>query len=221
RLLGPLLGGSVFTFGLVLAVALAGIGAGGLLYALVAGDRRASQAGFAVSCLLEAAAVAATYACGDRVATLALVLLPLQSAGFSAHVGGWTIVTLIVVLPPALVAGYQFPLLIALFGHGRERVGSHVGYAYAANTAGAIVGSLAGGFGLLPWLSAPTAWRLVAIVLLLLGLAAIVIPVARSGETPLSRAGRAPLLAYLLAGVTIVLLFAPGPTPVWPPSRHA
>ena len=33
-MLGPLLGGSVFTFGLILAVALAGIGIGGLLYAL-------------------------------------------------------------------------------------------------------------------------------------------------------------------------------------------
>ena len=53
----------------------------------------------------------------------------------------------IVVLPPAIVAGYQFPLLIALFGRGRDRVGRHVGLAYAANTAGAIVGSLAGGFG--------------------------------------------------------------------------
>ena len=40
RLLAPLLGGSVFTFGLVLAVALAGIGLGGLLYALV---RRATS----------------------------------------------------------------------------------------------------------------------------------------------------------------------------------
>ncbi len=32
RMLGPLLGGSVFTFGLILAVALVGIGIGGLLY---------------------------------------------------------------------------------------------------------------------------------------------------------------------------------------------
>ena len=35
RLLSPLLGGSVFTFGLVLAIALIGIGIGGLLYSLV------------------------------------------------------------------------------------------------------------------------------------------------------------------------------------------
>jgi spermidine synthase len=213
RLLGPLLGGSVFTFGLVLAVALTGIGLGGLAYSMFAGDRRASLTGFAVSSLVEAAAVAATYALGDRVATLALVLLSLQSAGFAAHVAGWTIVTAIVVLPPALVAGYQFPLLIALFGHGRDRVGSHVGFAYAANTAGAIVGSLAGGFGILPWLSAPLAWKLVAVVLLVLGVAAAVLAAAR-------RTARASSLSLTVAAaaVTTVLLFATGPTAVW---RHA
>src|SRR5205823_386728 len=123
RLLGPLLGGSVFTFGLVLAVALGGIGIGGLLYSLIAGDQPASLSGFAWSCLIEAAAVAATYALGDRIAVLALLLLPAGAGGFLAQTACWTLVTAIVVLPPALVAGYQFPLLIALFGHGRERVG--------------------------------------------------------------------------------------------------
>ena len=78
-------------------------------------------------------------------------------------------------LPPAIVAGYQFPLLIALFGRGRERLGRDVGLAYAANTAGAIAGSLAGGFGVLPWLSAPGAWRLCAVLLLALGAAAVVL----------------------------------------------
>ena len=71
-------------------------------------------------CLLEAAAVAATFALGDRVALLALALLPLGAAGFAATIAGWTLVTAIVVLPPAFVAGYQFPLLIALFGRGRD-----------------------------------------------------------------------------------------------------
>ncbi len=36
RMLGPILGGTTFTFGLILAVALAGIGLGGALYALIA-----------------------------------------------------------------------------------------------------------------------------------------------------------------------------------------
>ena len=155
RLLGPLLGGSVFTFGLVLAVALAGIGVGGLLYSLVGRNRPATLGGFAVCCLAEAVAVAATFALGDRVALLALALLPLGVTGFAAAIAGWTLVTALVVLAPAIIAGYQFPMLIALFGQGRERLGRDVGLAYAANTAGAIVGSLAGGFGVLPWLSAP------------------------------------------------------------------
>jgi hypothetical protein len=94
--------------------------------------------------------VGATYALGDRVALLALLSMPLRSAGFAAQTFGWTAVASIVVLPPAVVAGYQFPLLIALFGRAREGLGRQVGLAYAANTLGAIVGSLAGGFGLLP-----------------------------------------------------------------------
>jgi predicted membrane-bound spermidine synthase len=72
-------------------------------------------------------------------------------------------VTGIVVLPASVVAGYQFPLLIALFGRGRERLGHQIGVVYASNTIGAIVGSLAGGFGLLPALSAPGASGLRAV----------------------------------------------------------
>jgi spermidine synthase len=229
RLLAPLLGGSVFTFGLVLAIALIGIGVGGLLYALVSDDRPATLAGFATSCLLEAAAVAATYALGDRLAVLALVLLPLRAAGFAAHIGGWAIVATLAVLPPAIVAGYQFPLLIALFGRGRERVGREVGLAYAANTAGAIAGSLAGGFGLLPWLSAPGAWRLSAEMLILLGAAAAVIDIQRRRrETRETRTeshslrflqALGPTFAFVaLIAATLALLMATGPTPVW---RHS
>ncbi len=119
RMLGPLLGGSIFTFGLILAVALAGIGVGGLLYALTSDDRAASLSRFASSCLLEAAALAGVYALGDRLAVLTLTLRPLASLGFGTAVVCWTLVTMVVVLPAAIVAGYQFPLIIALFGRGR------------------------------------------------------------------------------------------------------
>jgi spermidine synthase len=227
RLLGPLLGGSVFTFGLVLAVALAGIGLGGLLYSLIGHDRPASLSGFAACCLLEAGAVAATFALGDRVALLALALLPLGAAGFLAAIGGWTLVTAIVVLAPAIIAGYQFPMLIALFGQGREHLGRDVGLAYAANTAGAIVGSLAGGFGVLPWLSAPGAWRLVAVVLAALGIAAVIIrrnaetaEIAETGSVTSLRALRAlrSMSGHVaLAVFTLLLLAAAGPTAIW---RH-
>lgn len=226
RLLSPLLGGSVFTFGLVLAVALVGIGIGGLLYALVAHERPPTLLGFAATCLFEALAVALTFALGDRVALLALTFLQLSATGFSAAVAGWTIVTAIVVLPPAIISGYQFPLLIALFGRGRDRLGRDVGLAYAANTAGAIIGSLAGGFGVMPWLSAPGAWRLVAVVLVALGAAAAGLSLmnAETEESADSSGLRAPrtlrsiVLPFALAAVTLLLLAAEGPTAIW---RHS
>jgi spermidine synthase len=211
RMLGPLLGGSVFTFGLILAVALAGIGAGGLVYALVGHNRRPSLGGFAVSCLLEAAAMAAAYAFGDRLAVMAVVLLPLGHVGFAARVLGWTIVTAFVVLPPALVAGYQFPMLIGMFGSGREQVGRQVGLAYATNTLGALAGSLTGGFGLLPWLSAPGAWRFVAACLVVLGVGAAVLELRRGARRLLAPAAA-------LAAITIAFLTSVGPTAAW---RHS
>ena len=211
RMLGPLLGGSVFTFGLILAVALTGIGFGGLVYAVIGSNRAASLPAFAMSCLLEAAAIAAAYALGDRLAVLALILTPLGQAGFGAHMAWWSAIAAIVVLPAALVAGYQFPLLVALFGRGRERVGAQLGQVYASNTVGAIAGSLAGGFGLLPWLSAPGAWRLVSVALVALGVCATALSIRRG-----ARRGLVPQVA--LAALVIVLLLAAGPTAAW---RHS
>ena len=210
RMLGPLLGGTVFTFSLILAIALAGIGLGGLVYALVASDRPPTLRGFAWSCLLEAGAMALAFALGDRLALLALVLQPLGHAAFAAQVFGWGLVAAVVVLPAAMIAGYQFPMLIALLGHGRTQVGRQIGLAYAANTVGAIVGSLAGGFGLLPWLSAPGAWRFATLSLVMLGAAAVALSAA-------SRSRRTFIAQATLAVVTIMLLATTGPTAVW---RH-
>ncbi len=168
--------------------------------------------------LLEAAAVAATFALGDRVALLALALLPLGGVGFPAAIAGWTLVAAIVVLPPAIIAGYQFPMLIALFGQGRKRLGRDVGLAYAANTGGAIVGSLAGGFGALPWLSAQGAWRLVAAVLVTLGLAAAV--VRRSGREAPKPARTRSWIPGFADGITLLLLAAAGASGDLASRRH-
>src|SRR2546428_13502437 len=74
RMLAPLLGGSTYTFGLILAVALAGIGAGGLVYAAGARARRPSLVGFLTPCVLEALCLPPPYAPRDRRALLALQL---------------------------------------------------------------------------------------------------------------------------------------------------
>lgn len=204
RMLAPLLGGSTFTFGLILAVALLGIGLGGAAYSFWSGGGRATAGGFALTCSLEAVAIAFPFALGDRLAVAEQFLRDLGQFGFAGYVLAWSLLTIVVVLPAAFIAGIQFPLLISLLGSGREDVGRDVGHAYAWNTAGAIAGSLAGGFGLIPLLSAPGAWRLVIVLLALLGIAAALV-------------GRASF-AGVFAVIAIAGTFALGPTAAW---RHA
>lgn len=211
RMLGPILGGSTFTFGLILAEALLGIGIGGLLYPLLYRHRQPAMYDLALSCALEAAAIALPFAMGDRLAVSAAILLRDSSQSFLQIVGAWGIIASIVVLPAAIIGGIQFPLIIATLGKGDENVGKQVGWAFACNTLGSIVGSLAGGFGLLPLLSATGVWKSVAAILAITSLALVV------GSRQVKRMqfrDLAPLGMALLAGV---FLNFTGPTTVW---RH-
>jgi spermidine synthase len=204
RMLSPLLGGTVFTFGLILATALLGIGAGGLFYGLAGRARPVTLLALATTCLLEAVTIAAGFALGDRLALLALLLRPLGNVSFGGLVLGWSAVTGLVVLPPAFVAGVQFPLLVGLLGRGREHVGRDIGRATAFNTGGAVLGALAGGFGLLPLLTAPGCWRFTAALLVGLGAVAAILDAGRAGL-------RIVAPAVLILAVA-VLLSARGPT---------
>src|SRR5436305_1725257 len=184
----------------------------GLVYAAGARARRPTLVGFVTTCVVEALCIALPYALGDRVALLAMQLRPLGFLGFGYLVLVWLPVTMLVVLPAAAVAGYQFPLLVGLLGAGERGVGREVGLAYAANTAGAIVGSLAGGFGLIPMLTAPGAWR--AVVLLLVALGAVCLLRALRAGAPLRRA----LVPLGLGLASVLLCRADGPTAFW---RHS
>jgi spermidine synthase len=211
RMLAPLLGGSTFTFGLILAVALFGIGLGGLIYAFGFSNRRVTLAGFAFVCALEGLFIAAPYALGDRIALTAMLLRPLGSLGLYGHVMAWTAICTVVVLPAAVISGIQFPTLIALLGKGKTHVGADTGRTYAWNTGGAILGSFCGGFGLLPALSAPGAWRFVVVILCALAAAAVATSIARTGNYFRQ------LPALGTAAFALCLLTATGPTSFW---RH-
>jgi spermidine synthase len=210
RMLSPLLGGSSYTFGLILAVALVGIGLGGLAYARVH-DRPATLAAFGLTCALEAACIALPYALGDRLAALAIVLRPLGAFGLGGHVFAWSVVCAIVVLPAAIVSGYQFPLTIALFGPGRTDVARDVAFTYAANTLGSIAGSLAGGFGLMPLLTATGCWRLAAWTLIVAAALSTVLAVTKQGS-------RAPFAIGVATIAILMLVRSTGPTAAW---RHS
>ena len=213
RMLAPLLGGTSFTFGLILATALLGIGLGGTFYAFSGANRTPSLIGFALTCSLEALFIGIPLALGDRVAILAMLLRPLASLGFGGLVLGWTAITSLVVLPASFIAGFQFPLLIALLGKGTNHVGHDVGRAYAWNTAGAVLGALAGGFGLLPALTASGSWRFAVVTLVAVASATALL------ESRRSRVRSSLASVFVLSVLAVALVALPvGPTAVW---RHS
>ncbi len=198
-----LLGGFRAVFSLLLTLILAGIGigslAGGALY------RRTGRAaeGFMlvqalfVACVLGGFALAdvdtinADDASGARVSA---------TSGDASAVGLyeelWFDVKpmLLEVVVPALLMGFSFPLANAVIQRAEQSVGRRAGILYFANTAGAVGGSLAAGFVLLPALGL----QLSATILMIVAALAIV---------PLYLAARPPVrpfaTALLIAGAAI------------------
>lgn len=214
RMLSPLLGGTAYTFGVILSAALLGVGAGALAYGLRGGQRPATPFGFGTACALQACLIALPLAMGDSLAVVAGLLQPLGLMGFAWQTAAWLGIGLFVVGLPSFVAGIQFPMLISLLGHGNAGVGADTGRAYAWNTAGAIAGSFAGGFGLVPLLSAPGAWRAAVLILTLLAAAAVIGGIRKSGH----RWNRRALVPAALVIMSVLLLLPEGPSAVW---RHA
>ena len=91
RMLAPILGGTTFTFGLILCVALLGIGVGGAAYHFVFRWLRPSWSVLALTCAAEAALAALPFALGDRLALLAgrLVHAVRRRSVRSWRVGAW------------------------------------------------------------------------------------------------------------------------------------
>ncbi len=213
RMLSPICGGTAFTFGLILAVALLGIGLGGVMYSFAGTKRRPTLNGFACTCALEALFVTIPFALGDRLVVLAMRLQPLGAMGFYGSVLSWFVLCSIIVLPVAIIAGIQFPMLLALLGRGRDGIGTQTGAAYAWNTAGAIAGSLAGGFGFIPIFTATGTWRLVALLLVACAFLAAII-----GTRGLGKPLRAVPSLLISAVVVLAWIFSTGPTAAW---RHS
>jgi spermidine synthase len=150
RLLGLLLGATVYTFSIILAVFLIGIGIGSAA-AAAALRNGLLQARLAIGwCqMLLAGAVAWT----ALMLSISLPYWPINpllstSPGFTFQIDLarvlWT------VLPAALLWGASFPLALAAVASKVEDQGSMVGGIYAANTGGAIVGALAFSLVLIP-----------------------------------------------------------------------
>ena len=161
RLLGLLLGATVYTFSIILAVFLAGLGIGGAAGALISRSVRPRLAlGYAQALLVAAIAWTAFQISQS---------LPWWPVNPLLATGAWYLFqtdlvrVLWAILPATLLWGASFPLALAAAAPG-EDPGRLVAGVYAANTLGAIAGVLGFSIVLIPWIGTAGAER--ALILL-------------------------------------------------------
>ncbi|MBF0408944.1 MAG: fused MFS/spermidine synthase [Candidatus Riflebacteria bacterium] len=171
RMLSPILGGSVYTFGLILIMVLFGIGSGSIIYSVLGSIINPSFWILGITCILEAIFLALPLFLGDKLPLFAAFLQTINAFGFEGRILGWLVISAIVVFPAAAISGFQFPLLISILGKGKENLGKQVGKLYSTNTFGAILGAFCGGFGIMSFIGAPLCWRITVLLLGSLALA--------------------------------------------------
>ena len=102
--------------------------------------------------------------------------------------------SLLAIFPTALLMGIAFPIGLHLWASQGRQTAERVGLFYSLNVAGAIVGSLAGGFLLLPRLGSEASLALLAAVSFVSGIALLVVD-------------RGPLVGRLAVGAVASAVF--------------
>ena len=172
RLLSLLLGATVYTFALILAVFLAGLGLG-------------SSVGSAVGRRLKDPTVTLGWCQLGLTAAMAwsayvlMQSLPYWPVNPSIATDAWyqfqldLVRCMFAVLPAAVLWGASFPLALASMASDADDPARLVGGVYAANTFGAIVGSLSAGLVLIVWLGTQRSQQLLIILAAVSGLMAL------------------------------------------------
>ena len=149
RLLSLILGGTVYTFSLILAVFLIGLGIGSSLGAFLA--RRAASARVALGAcqwLLTAAIAWTAVMISESLPFWPIVPGLSPNPWFTFQLD--LVRCLWAVLPPACLWGASFPLALAAVASRGQDAGRLVGGVYAANTIGGIAGALVFSLVLVP-----------------------------------------------------------------------
>jgi spermidine synthase len=205
RLLSVMLGATVYTFSIILAVFLAGLGLGSGLASHFARQMKGPRVALGVCQILVAAAIAWTaYTLADALPYWPIDPLLARSAVFNFQVD--IMRCMWAVFPAACLWGASFPFALAAAAERSEDSGTLVGKVYAANTVGGIFGALAFSIILIPWIGTQDCQRLL-IALATISSLIVFAPMARS----LGKRGVAAIVASLVASIWMIASISPVP----------
>jgi spermidine synthase len=210
RLLGLVLGATIYTLSIILAVFLGGLGIGSAAGSFLSRTVR-SRAALGYSQLLLTAAIAWT-------AFMLARSIPYWPVNPLLSPGPWLTFQIDLVrvvwaiLPATLLWGASFPLALAAAATPGEDPARLAGGIYAANTSGAIVGALAFSIVLIPWIGTQQSER----ILIAMSAAAALVVLA-----PLLWQMRSSAGVLLLAGAMVGAGALAASVPAVPPALLA
>jgi spermidine synthase len=181
RMLGHVVGSSVYAFGVMVASFLVGIAVGGGLGAAIARQRRYAAVALAVALILAAAAAALAYLNLESLLPSQAGLMQNSREILGVSVPMNALFSGLLLLPMTVAIGMTYPLAVRVLARDADDAAPASARVYSWNTFGAILGSLAAGFVLIPALRYEGAVRVGVYASALLGVAAlwVLLPVNR------------------------------------------
>ena len=205
RLLSVMLGATVYTFSIILAVFLGGLGLGSGVASYLARQLKAPRIALGVCQILLAAAIGWTaYTLADALPNWPIDPLLARSAVFNFQVD--IMRCMWAVFPAACLWGASFPFALAAASERSEDSGTLVGRVYAANTVGGIFGAVAFSIILIPSIGTQDCQRLL-IALATISALIVLAPIARS----LGKRGAAATVASVVAVSWMIVSIPPVP----------
>ena len=186
RILSLLYGGTVYTFSLILAVFLLGLGIGSSVGSALARSIARPRVALAWCQMLLAGAIAwAAYMLTESLPYWPIDPSMSKSPWYTFQLD--LVRSLWAMLPGAILWGASFPLALASVAGGRQDPAKLVGGVYAANTVGAIVGSLGASLLLVIWLGSHHAQQLLIVLCVVSSLLALDAAAADASTAPADR----------------------------------
>lgn len=161
RLIGLIVGPTVYAFSVVVATFIIGLAAGGMLFGWLA-DRLDRDLGLLHATQLGAAllSVLVSQVLGDSQFFFAK-LIHTHQHHYPSLMAWQSLVLFAIMLGPTLCWGAAFPLVNRIHTRHLSTLGRSIGNAYAVNTIGAIAGAFAAGYILIPLAGQEMGLRLV------------------------------------------------------------
>jgi len=172
RMLAHVVGSSIYAFGVMVASFLTGIAVGGALGAAVARHRGRAAFALALALIFAAIAAAAAYLNLESLLPKTAGLLSAADANSGLHVPNALFAGLLL-LPMTIAIGMTYPLAVRVLASDAADAAPASARVYSWNTVGAIAGSLAAGFLLIPELRYEGAIRVAVFASAALGILAL------------------------------------------------